>query len=66
MSDLAPDILKECLESLDQNTVKTKPAERLKGTVEERQTVETLINLIIDENIISLVDVHELNITLKR
>lgn len=68
MDDLAPDILKECLESLDPTTIRNSWSERLKGKstkvngkVEERQAAEALINLIIDKNITSLVDVaHEL------
>jgi len=68
MDDLAPDILKECLESLDPTTIRNSWSERLKGKstkvngkVEERQAAEALINLIIDKDITSLVDVaHEL------
>lgn len=75
MNDLAPDTLKKCLESLDPITVKASWSERLKGKsitvngkVEERQAAEALINLVIDQNITSLVDVSQelkklLNIT---
>jgi hypothetical protein len=59
MSDLTPDILKECLESLDPITIRTTWAERLQGNDDEKQAVETLIKLIIDENITSLVDVAQ-------
>lgn len=64
MSDLAPDTLKECIESLDPITVRTSWLERLKGNsriingkVEERQAAESLINLVIDKNITLLMDV---------
>ena len=59
MSDLTPDILKGCLESLDPITIRTSWAERLQGNDDEKQAVETLIKLIIDENITSLVDVAQ-------
>jgi hypothetical protein len=64
MNDLTPDILKECLESLDPINIRVSWSERLKGEsitvngkVEERQAAEALINLIIDQNVTSLVDV---------
>lgn len=64
MSDLAPDILRECLEALDSTTIMTSWSERLEGKsrkvngkAEERKAAEALINLIIDQNITSLVDV---------
>jgi hypothetical protein len=68
MCELAPDILKECLESLDPTTIRISWAERLKGKskrvngkAEERQAAEALLNLIIDKDITSLVDVsHDL------
>ena len=66
MNDLAPDTLKECLESLDPITVRTSWSERLKGKsitvngkVKERQAAEALMNLIIDQNITLLVDVAQ-------
>lgn len=61
IKDLAPNILKECLESLDPVTIKSSWAERLKGDKKEQQAVETLINLITNKNITSLMNVaHEL------
>ncbi|MGP8024765.1 MAG: hypothetical protein ACLQG5_03870 [Methanobacterium sp.] len=57
MSDLTPDILKKCLESLDPIIVETSWSDRLKGKVEERQAAETLINVIIDKKIKSLMDI---------
>lgn len=57
MSDLAPDVLKECLESLDPIIIKTSWVERLKCSEEEQQAAEALINLITDGNIASLMDV---------
>lgn len=66
MSDLTPNILKECLESLDPITVRASWSERIKGKsitvngkVEERQAAESLINLVIDQNITSLVDLAQ-------
>lgn len=66
MNDLEPDTLKECLESLDPITIKASWSERLKGKsitvngkVEEQQAAESLINLIIDQNITPLVDIAQ-------
>lgn len=57
MKELTPDTLKEYLESLDPTIIKTSWTERLNGDEEERKAAETLINLIINENIDSLVGV---------
>ncbi len=59
MGALSPDILKECLESLDPTIISISWSERLKGNSEERLAAETLINLVIKENITSLVDIAQ-------
>lgn len=66
MNDLTPDTLKECLESLDPVIIRASWSERLRGKsitvngkVEERQAVEALINLVIYQNVISLVNVAQ-------
>lgn len=68
MGELSPDVLRECLESLDPTTIRISWSERLKGNsrkvngkAEERKAAEALINLSIDKNITLLANVtHEL------
>jgi hypothetical protein len=59
MKDLTPDVLNECLESLDSISISNSWAKRLDGDEGEQCAVETLIKLVIDENITSLISIAQ-------
>lgn len=56
-NDLTPGILKECLESIDPTIIRVSWVKRLKGGSGGRLILENFINLIIDEDITSLMDI---------